>query len=64
METMVAQVIWGSIGFSYIMYSRKQKESIPLIVGIIICATPYILNSMLIISIINIILMFYPKFTK
>jgi hypothetical protein len=64
MDIIIAQVIWGAIGFSYLMYARKQKKSAPLVVGIIIIGLTYVVPNFWIISAINISLMFYPKFIK
>ena len=64
MTYLLAQIIWGSIGFSYLMYARKQKKAIPLVVGIAMMVMPYIFGDLLFTSLINITMMFYPKVIK
>jgi len=41
MSMLIFSVIFGSIGFGYIVYGRKQQKPIPLVVGLCLCAFPY-----------------------
>jgi hypothetical protein len=34
-------VLFGSLGFGYFLYARKQREPIPLVCGIVLMACPY-----------------------
>jgi hypothetical protein len=40
-NTLFASLIWGSIGFGYFVYGKKQGAMIPLIGGIAMMAVSY-----------------------
>ena len=41
MSTMMFSVLFGSIGFGYFIYGKKQGKLIPLIAGLGLCIFPY-----------------------
>jgi hypothetical protein len=61
-DMLIAQTLWGAIGFAYLMYARKQKAPVPLVAGLSMIALPYFISNFWLVSICCIILMFSPKF--
>ena len=41
MTTLIFSFVFGSIGFGYLIYGKKQQRLIPLIAGMGLCAFPY-----------------------
>jgi len=52
-NTLFASLIWGSIGFGMAIYGKKQGSLIPLLGGIALMATSYIVSSALYMSLIS-----------
>ncbi len=51
-STLMWGVVWGSIGFAYFTYGRKQKRPVPLAAGIALFVFPYfVTNTLLIVGI-------------
>lgn len=55
-------LILGTIGFSYLMYGKKQKNGIALISGIGLIILPSLLENMILLSILGVALMLLPKY--
>ena len=43
--TLLFSVLFGSIGFAYFVYGKKQQELIPALAGIGLCAFPYFISN-------------------
>ncbi len=56
-EFLFASLIWGSVGFGYFIYGRKQQETVPLVAGLLMIVASYLVGSSLLMSIISIALM-------
>lgn len=52
--TLVASLIWGSVGFGYLIYGKKQEAFVPLIAGIALIAISYLVWSALYMSLASI----------
>ena len=39
-------MIFGSIGWGYCLYGKKQRAAVPLIVGIALCVVPYFIANL------------------
>ncbi|WP_438938513.1 hypothetical protein [Algibacillus agarilyticus] len=57
-------VVFGSIGFAYFMYGKKQRKVVPLISGLVLCIYPYFMPNSLILVIVGIALLATPYFIK
>ncbi len=57
-------VLFGAIGTGYLVYGRKQREGIPLLAGIILCAFPYFVHSVILVILIGAATMALPFFVK
>ena len=41
MTTLIYSVFFGSIGFGFFIYGKKQSKAVPLICGAGLCVLPY-----------------------
>ena len=46
-DTLIASLIWGSIGAGFAIYGKKQKEAAPWFGGIALMAISYFIDSAL-----------------
>ncbi len=53
-------LLFGSIGFGFFLYGKKQKAVVPLITGIILCIVPYCIANVYALVIVGMILMAIP----
>jgi len=53
-------MLFGSIGFGFFLYGKKQKAVVPLITGIALCVVPYFIANVYALVIIGVILMTIP----
>jgi hypothetical protein len=53
-------LLFGSIGFGYFLYGKKQKKVVPLITGIVLCVVPYFIANVYALVIVGVILMAIP----
>ena len=63
-----SQLIWamvfGSIGFGYFIYGKKQKAVVPLISGIALLIFPYFVSNLYLLVIVGMGLVALPYFVK
>jgi hypothetical protein len=57
-------VIFGSVGFGYFLYGRKQKAAIPLVCGIALMLAPYFISSSLALVFVGVTLAVVPFYVK
>jgi hypothetical protein len=50
---LFASLIWGSIGFGYFIYGRKQASWVPLTGGILMMIASYFIGSALLMSLVG-----------
>jgi hypothetical protein len=55
-STLIASLIWGSVGFGFFIYGKKQQEWVVLCGGIAVMAISYFISSALYMSLVAIIL--------
>ena len=53
-------LLFGSIGFGFFLYGKKQKAVVPLITGIALCVVPYFIANVYALVIVGMILMAIP----
>ena len=53
-------LLFGSVGFGFFLYGKKQKAVVPLITGIILCIVPYFIANVYALVIVGMILMAIP----
>jgi hypothetical protein len=54
---LFASLLWGSIGFGYCLYGKRQREIVALVGGLTMIAVSYLVSSALLMSLISIALM-------
>ena len=57
-------VIFGSIGFGFFIYGRKQQVVVPLVVGITLIVVPYVITNLYLLLLAGIILVALPYFIR
>ena len=57
-------LLFGSIGFGFFLYGKKQKAIVPLITGIVLCVVPYFIANVYVLVIVGVILMAIPFFVR
>ena len=55
---LFASLLWGSVGFGYWIYGKKQKEMMPMVGGVAMILVSYFVNSWLLMTLICIAFMF------
>jgi hypothetical protein len=64
MDTLIYSVIFGSIGFGYFIYGKKQQRMVPFIAGLGLCVFPYFISNLYAMVIVGIILTAAPWVLK
>ncbi|EOR07019.1 hypothetical protein [Acinetobacter tandoii] len=57
-------VIFSSIGLGYFLYGKKQKLTVPFVVGLVLMVFPYFIESNVLLSGIGILLSIIPYFLR
>ena len=57
-------VIFSSIGLGYFLYGKKQKMTVPFVVGLFLMVFPYYIESNVLLSGIGIVLSVIPYFLR
>ncbi len=57
-------LLFGSIGFGFFLYGKKQKAVVPLITGIALCVVPYFIADVYILIGVGVVLMAIPYFVR
>jgi len=56
-HSLVASLIWGSVGLGFFIYGKKQQSMVPLFGGLLIMGTTYFIESALYMSLASITLL-------
>ena len=57
-------MLFGSIGFGFFLYGKKQKAVVPIFAGIALCVVPYIIANVYALVMVGVILMAIPFFVR
>jgi hypothetical protein len=57
-------LVFGSIGFGFLVYGRKQRAVVPLICGLGLIVFPYFVSNTILLITIGIVLIAIPYFFK
>jgi len=55
---LFASLLWGSVGFGYFIYGKKQNSWVPMVGGIIMIVASYFAGTALLMSLISIAIVF------
>ncbi len=53
-------MLFGSVGFGYFIYGKKQSKFIPLLVGLALCGYPYFVSNIYVMLLIGVVLIALP----
>lgn len=53
-------LLFGSIGFGFFIYGKKQKAVVPLITGIMLCVVPYFIANVYVLVGVGVVLVAIP----
>ena len=59
---VILGLVFGSIGFGYCLYGRKQQHGLAFWLGIALMGLPYIIHSNIVLVVISILLMTLPLY--
>ena len=53
-------LLFGSIGFGFFLYGKKQKALVPIIAGIALCVVPYFIANVYVLVTVGVVLIAIP----
>ncbi len=62
--SLVFGVLYGAIGFGYVVYARRQQKGIALLSGIALCAFPYFISNIVLLILIGLVLIALPFYIR
>jgi len=57
-------LLFGSIGFGFFIYGKKQKAVVPLVAGIALCVVPYFIANVYALVMVGVILVAIAYFVR
>ena len=63
-SSIIWGILFGSFGFAYFVYGKKQKKVLPLLCGLGLMVFPYFITNMIAFVIIGILLVAAPWFIR
>ncbi|GGY18474.1 hypothetical protein GCM10008098_08090 [Rhodanobacter panaciterrae] len=63
-STLLWGVLFGSIGFGFLLYGKKQRAIVPLVCGLALMVFPYFVSRTGLLIVIGIALMAIPYFVR
>ena len=57
-------LLFGSVGFGFFLYGKKQKAVVPIITGIALCVVPYFIADVYVLVGVGVILVAIPYFVR
>jgi hypothetical protein len=57
-------LLFGSVGFGYFLYGKRQAAIVPMVCGIALMVFPYFVSNVLILAVIGIALAALPYFYR
>jgi len=61
---LVWGMLFGSIGFGFFIYGKKQSAIVPLLTGIVLFVFPYFISDVYLLVIVGLILISLPYFIR
>jgi hypothetical protein len=62
--SLVFGVLYGAIGFGYLIYDRRQQKGIALLSGLVLCAFPYFISNIVLLIVIGLVLIALPFYIR
>ncbi len=57
-------LLFGSVGFGFFIYGKKQKSVVPLVCGLVLMVFPYFISNTILLVAIGVALITFPYFVK
>lgn len=57
-------LLFGSIGFGFFLYGKKQRAVVPLVCGLALMVFPYFIANVTLLVVIGVLLMAIPYFLR
>ena len=57
-------LLFGSVGFGFFIYGKKQKSVVPLVCGLVLMVFPYFISNVVLLVAIGITLVAVPYFVR
>ena len=57
-------LLFGSIGFGFFLYGKRQKSLVPLVCGLALMAVPYFITNTVVLIVVGVALMAAPYFIR
>lgn len=62
--SMFLAVLFGSIGFGFFLYGRKQRAVVPLVCGLVLMFVPYFISNVWVLFLAGAVLVAIPYFLR
>ncbi len=62
--SMFLAVLFGSIGFGFFLYGRKQRAVVPLVCGLVLMIVPYFIPNVWVLFLAGAVLVAIPYFLR
>lgn len=63
-QSIIWGLIFGSIGFGYFLYGKKQRSVVPLVCGLGLMVFPYFVSNTVVLVIVGLLLSVIPYFVR
>ena len=60
MSTLIWGFLFGTVGFAYFVYGKKQEAIVPLLCGVVLMVFPYFISNTLLLAAVGIGLIILP----
>ena len=57
-------LLFGSVGFGFLIYGKKQKALVPLVCGLVLMVFPYFISNTILLVAIGVALIAIPYFVR
>ena len=57
-------LLFGSVGFGFFIYGKKQKAFVPLVCGLVLMVIPYFISNTILLVAIGVALIALPYFVR
>ena len=61
---MLLAVLFGSIGFGFFLYGKKQRAVVPLVCGLVLMIVPYFIPNVWVLFLAGAVLLAIPYFLR
>ena len=63
-SSILLGVLFGSVGFGFFIYGKKQQVAVPLVCGLALMILPYLVSDTMVLVLLGVVLMAVPYFVR